>query len=93
MKKEALSIANNVHGEGVRSHKVGWHRRVFGSLRVQTLEKLSALWRSWSEQDWLVRKAVTWSDVKANIVVKLVATPVASDLWKNTRNITHTDGV
>ena len=33
---EALITANNVHEEGVSSHKVGSHRRVFCGLRSHT---------------------------------------------------------
>ena len=36
-------------------------------------------WKTWSEQDRPTRQAVKWADVKANIVVKPVASPIASD--------------
>ena len=39
-------------------------------------------WKTWSEQDRPTRQAVTWADVKANIVVKPVASPIASDPWE-----------
>ena len=78
---EGLFMANNVHEEDASSHDVGNHRRVFDGLRSHTLDTLAALWRAWSEHR-LVRQAVTLSDVKANIVVKRVASPVTSDPWE-----------
>ena len=70
---KSVILCNNVHEEGVCSHKVVTHLRFFGSLRGHTLEKLEAVWRSWSEQDWPFRQAVSSADVKANIVVKPAA--------------------
>ena len=37
---------------------------------------------AWSEQDRLFRQAVTWAGVKANVVVKQVASPVTVDPWE-----------
>ena len=42
-------------------------------VQGQTLEKLAGVWTTWSEQDLPIRQAVSWADVKAHIVVKLVA--------------------
>ena len=55
---EALIMANNVYGEDVSSRKVGIHH----SEEPRT-EKLAVPWRSWGEQDWPVRQAVTSADV------------------------------
>ena len=78
---ETTIMASHVREEDVCSYKVGGHRKAFDSPKGQALEKLAAVWRSCGGQDWLVRQAVSWADVKANIVVKPGAAPSASDPW------------
>ena len=51
-------------------------------LTEPTLEALAAQWRALSEHDRPVRLTVTRADVKANVVVKQVASLVAGDPWK-----------
>ena len=38
-------MASSVREENEGSHKVGSHRRVYGSLRSHTLEELAEFWR------------------------------------------------
>ena len=63
-------MANNVHKQDVGSHKVGSHCRVCGGLRSRTLEEIADFWKTWSECDRPIERAVTWAHVKANIVMR-----------------------
>ena len=68
-----------MHEEVAVSVKVGSHSRVHEGLRSHTLEELAAQWKAWSVCDRPISQAVTRADVKANIAVKQVASPVTSD--------------
>ena len=45
------------------------------------MEELAEFWRAWSEYNRPIQQAVTWADVKSNIVVKEVAAPATTSFW------------
>ena len=53
-----------------------------GCTGAEGAAQVAALWKAWSKYDTPMEQAVTWADVKANIVVKQVAAPVANDPWE-----------
>ena len=75
-------MTNNVHEEHAGSHQVGGHPQGVRRLKEpRTLEEL-ALWDAWSVYGRSMKQAVKWVDVKADIVVKQVATLVTNDTWE-----------
>ena len=79
---EALIMTNNVREEDAGSHKVGSHRRAYGGARSHTLEQLAEFGKVWSVYDRPMDQAVTWADVKSDIVVREVAAPATSASWE-----------
>ena len=61
------------------SSQVESHRRLYGGLRGRTPEGLAYFWKAWSEYDQPMEQAVTWADVKANIVEKELAASATND--------------
>ena len=80
-------MANNVHEEDADLHKVRSHRR---GLRVHREPDLLGM----SESDRPIEQAVTWADVKSNIMVEEVAALATSALVKKeTLSGAHVGGV
>ena len=79
---EPLIMTNSVHEEGAGSHKVGSHRRAYGGARSHTLEQLAEFGKVWSVYDRPMEQAVTWADVKSDIVVREVGAPATSASWE-----------
>ena len=51
-------------------------------MESPTPEELAEFWKVWSEYDRPIEQAVTWADVKSNIVAEGLAAQATSSSWK-----------